>query len=135
MKRSYDSVRRHSDRPDETFSNAVITTRALPPRFSPRVTVGTPTYAISDTPFYGIENVEISSARYHELRERQNDEDDSAERLSNEREDSQSLGGKGKDRSEHDKLRDHREHVWAIAHEHEYGPAVSKGSERSTQCV
>lgn len=59
--------------------------------------------------------MEISSARYHELRARQNDEDNSAERLSNEREDNQSLWSKGKDRSEH---------VWAIAHEHEYGPAV-----------
>ncbi|KAF9374310.1 hypothetical protein CPB97_012168 [Podila verticillata] len=89
-----------------------------------RAAIGTPTYAISDTPFYGIENVEISSARYQELRARQNDDDDSAERLSKEGEDSQNLGSKGKDLSDNDKLRKHREHIWAIAHEHEYGAVV-----------
>ncbi|KAF9376514.1 hypothetical protein CPC16_000154 [Podila verticillata] len=90
-----------------------------------RATVDTPAYAISDTPFYGIENVEISSARYQELRARRNDDGDSAERLSNEGENSQNLGGKGKDLSDHDKLRKHREHIWAIAHEHEYGLVVN----------
>ncbi|KAG0083976.1 hypothetical protein BGZ92_010301 [Podila epicladia] len=94
-----------------------------------RATTSTPTYASHDTPFYRIENVDISSELYRELWSRQ-DSNDLAERLLSESDNhGQSLHLEGKEKvpSSHDELRDHREHIWAIAHEHEYGPAGSYG--------
>ncbi|KAG0333432.1 hypothetical protein BG000_009161 [Podila horticola] len=93
-----------------------------------RATLGVmlPTYTIRDTLFYGIENMDISSARYLEMRSRQ--DDDPVEWLSSENGPcDQDLKGKQKGRSENNELRDHREHIWTIAHEHEYGPASFGG--------
>ncbi|KAF9333432.1 hypothetical protein BG006_003639 [Podila minutissima] len=94
-----------------------------------RTTTGTPTYTIHDTPFYGIENVDISSARYSELRSRQGPNDLVERHLSESGKHDQNLNLKGKEKVpfSHDELRDHREHIWAIAHEHEYGAAGSGG--------
>ncbi|KAF9302156.1 hypothetical protein BGZ74_005726 [Mortierella antarctica] len=94
-----------------------------------RTTTGTPTYTTHDTPFYRIENVDISSARYSELRSRQGPNDLVERQLSEGGKHDQNLNLKGKEKvpSSHDELRDHREHIWAIAHEHEYGPAGSGG--------
>ncbi|KAG0028445.1 hypothetical protein BGZ81_004725, partial [Podila clonocystis] len=92
-----------------------------------RATTGNPTYATHGTPFYGIENVDISSARYRELHSWPNP-NDLVERLSSKSENhgqDLNLNGKEKDSSSSDELRDHREHIWAIAHEYEYGPADS----------
>ncbi|KAG0009143.1 hypothetical protein BGZ82_004191 [Podila clonocystis] len=100
---------------------------SVPPR--PRATTGTPTYATYGTPFYGIENVDISSARYRELRSQQDPQRPGRAPVEREREPrpEKNPKGKEKDSSPHDELRDHREHIWAIAHEYEYGPADSGG--------
>ncbi|KAG0008562.1 hypothetical protein BGZ81_004001, partial [Podila clonocystis] len=81
---------------------------------------GTPIYATHGTPFYGIENVDISSARYRELHSWP-DPNDLAERLSSESDNhgqDLNLNGREKDSCSHKELRDH-----AIANEYEYGPA------------
>lgn len=92
-------------------------------------------YAMYDVPFYGIENVEISSCRYKLLTQ-----PDSTKRLgeADERRNSSGagVGGSGGGREVENRsevrgpgpLSDHREHIWSIAHEHEYGPETGAGA-------
>ncbi|KAG9320508.1 hypothetical protein KVV02_000167 [Mortierella alpina] len=65
-------------------------------------------HALYDTPFYGIENVEISSSRYDQMSRFQGSQDQD-----------QDLGSDAPD-NQPNPLRDHREHIWVVAHEDEY---------------
>lgn len=94
-------------------------------------------YAMYDVPFYGIENVEISSSRYQLLTQ-----SDSTKELGEADERRNSIGagvgfdgsggGKEVEDGREDRgpglLSDHREHIWSIAHEHEYGPETGTGA-------
>ncbi|CAO3565710.1 unnamed protein product [Mortierella alpina] len=69
--------------------------------------VHTKRHALYDTPFYGIENVEITSSRYDQM---------------SRSETSETLDfGLEAQVGQCNSLRDHREHIWATAHEDEYG--------------
>ncbi|KAF8942598.1 hypothetical protein BGZ47_006309 [Haplosporangium gracile] len=103
-------------------------------------------YAMYDVPFYGIENVEISSSRYQLLSQSDAtkvlEEGDSALQVAgaiheDERRNEGGAGvGSGGDGGAMGEgkgggsgfLSDHREHIWSIAHEHEYGPETGAGS-------
>ncbi|KAG9065354.1 hypothetical protein KI688_002679, partial [Linnemannia hyalina] len=94
-------------------------------------------HAMYDVPFYGIENVEISSSRYRLLTQL-----DSTKALGEADEGRNSSGvGVGVSRSGYGRevgdegeggwpspLSDHREHIWSIAHEDEYGPETGAGA-------
>ncbi|KAF9923969.1 hypothetical protein FBU30_005989 [Linnemannia zychae] len=92
------------------------------PRFTHR-------HALYDVPFYGIENVEISSSRYQLLMkskstedkdQKSRDDDGHIQRCEVEDEGDESKGMKQSERSDSHDLSDHREHIWSIAHEDEY---------------
>lgn len=108
-----------------------------PPRFTHK-------YALYDVPFYGIENVEISSSRY-----RLWSQSDPSSQLEEARDDALQdgrrdnsgagvgTGGDGGDGVEAEDgsnngrpscLSDHREHIWSVAHEDEYGPETGVGA-------
>ncbi|KAK3840666.1 MAG: hypothetical protein JOS17DRAFT_785675 [Linnemannia elongata] len=94
-------------------------------------------YVMYDVPFYGIENVEISSSRYQLLT--QSDSTKELEETDERRSSSGAdvgVGGSGGGREVEDgkdgiglgPLSDHREHIWSVAHEHEYGPETGAGA-------
>ncbi|KAG0284222.1 hypothetical protein BGZ97_008260, partial [Linnemannia gamsii] len=91
-------------------------------------------YALYDVPFYGIENVEISSSQYQLLNQSNpspqlEEAEDNA--VQDRRRDSNGtgVGTGGSSEAEYGgkrggpgHLSDYREHIWSVAHEDEYGP-------------
>ncbi|KAG0265208.1 hypothetical protein BG011_005251 [Mortierella polycephala] len=78
-------------------------------------------HVLFDVPFYGIENVEISSDRYT-LMMRSHASHEHETQLSNH-------GTTGHSYSDSGSLMNHREHIWSIVHEDEYGLPVNTGQE------
>ncbi|KAF9119079.1 hypothetical protein BGW39_000579 [Mortierella sp. 14UC] len=88
-------------------------------------------HALYDVPFYGIENLEISSSRYEVLT--QSNSPKELEMLNDPLRDTRTSGdsgrssgagvgvGVGGEGGGDGLLREHREHIWSVAHEEEYG--------------
>ncbi|KAK3843454.1 MAG: hypothetical protein J3R72DRAFT_420363 [Linnemannia gamsii] len=92
-------------------------------------------HALYDVPFYGIENIEISSSQCELLTQSNSTKElEVLSDLSQATRVSRSGGnGAGDESRRASLLSKHREHIWSIAHEEEYGSAETTGAAKGDE--